>query len=100
MRDRADLAQGHRAIGSDIELAARFADPVSFSRPKPKGGERAGIGPRRQKVALHAPDAAIEIKAEIGLRVERVVFAWQRCLFDLGDADQRGKASSGVRKNR
>ena len=72
MWDRPDLTQIHLAVGGEIGLAARFAAAGLVQQPKPESGDRAGIGARSEMIALHAPDAAIIIEAEIGAVVKGI----------------------------
>ena len=99
VRDGADLAQVHIAVGRQVRLAARFAAAGFVEQAEAEGGDGAGVAARGEEVALHPADTAIEIQGEVGARVEGIGFGRQGRAFDLGNAGQH-RQRQGVRAER
>lgn len=102
MRDRADLAQAHFAVGTDVRLAARDAAPCRVEQSETEGGHRPRIGAAGKMLALMFLDRAVEIEAEVGAVVEGVRRCGEVASAGRSSAirESVAKASSGVAKNR
>ncbi len=93
VRDRADLAQAHLAVGVDIALTARHAAAGGIEQPQPERGNGAGIGAAGEVIALMILHRAIEIEADVGAVVKRISgrgeIGFRRA--QLGNAGEGGK---------